>query len=118
MSLHQFFEENVDASLERARIAKPMYEETDRVEAQVISTLGLKSVTWDCGWGVAHYRAGLLALLNLQEQYPEIREILRNRTLVFGQWTGVSLEGNIILSSAEVRHHWLRFIREVDKQFK
>ncbi|XP_003743609.1 T-cell activation inhibitor, mitochondrial [Galendromus occidentalis] len=118
MSLNKFLEENVDAALERSRLAQPMYEETHRVEAQVLSALGLKQVVWDCGWGIAHYRAGLLALLNLHEHHSDVRGILENRTLIFGQWTGVSLEGNIILSSAEVRHHWLRFLREVDKQFK
>lgn len=33
------------------------------------------------------------------------------RTLVFGNATGVVLDGTIVLNSGEVRHNWLDFIK-------
>lgn len=34
-------------------------------------------------------------------------EVLKNRTLVFANDTGISVEGNVMLNSGEVRHNWL-----------
>lgn len=45
----------------------------------------MKNVAWDCGWGVAHYRASLLALLKVCEQHPEVIDVVRGREVTFGQ---------------------------------
>lgn len=34
-------------------------------------------------------------------------EVLKDRTLVFANDTGIGVEGNVILNSGEVRHNWL-----------
>lgn len=69
--------------------------------------LGLKNIIWDCGWNIAHYRGCLLAFQALAEHHPEPMEILKDRTLIFANDTGINLEGSVMLSSGEVRHNWL-----------
>ena len=51
------------------------------------------------------------AFLSLVVQYPEIREIIRRRTIVFGKDSGVSISGQISLYSGEVRNNWLNVIK-------
>ena len=46
-------------------------------------------------------------------QHEDIKHILNDRTLVFGQNSGMSLEGQIILYTGEVRSNWLNVIRNV-----
>ena len=51
------------------------------------------------------------AFLALVVQYPEIRQIIRRRTIVFGKDSGVSISGQISLYSGEVRNNWLNVIK-------
>ena len=44
-------------------------------------------------------------------QYPEVQKIVRGRTIVFGKNSGVSISGQIILYSGEVRNNWLNVIK-------
>ena len=55
----------------------------------------------------------MAAFNNLLKQYEDIKPILNHRTLVFGQNSGMSLEGQIILYTGEVRSNWLNVIRNV-----
>jgi hypothetical protein len=86
---------------------RPVREEVEKLEKVLCDNLGLKDIIWDCGWNIAHYRGCLLAFRALAEHHPESMEVLRNRTLVFANDTGISLEGNVMLNSGEVRHNWL-----------
>lgn len=86
---------------------RPMREEVEKLQKVLCNDLGLKHIIWDCGWNIAHYRGCLLAFQALAKHHPEPMEVLRNRTLVFANDTGISLEGNVMLNSGEVRHNWL-----------
>ena len=44
-------------------------------------------------------------------QYPEVQKIIKGRTIVFGKNSGVSISGQIILYSGEVRNNWLNVIK-------
>ena len=86
---------------------RPMREEVQKLEKILCAELGLKSIKWDCGWNIAHYRGCLLAFKALVEHHPKPMEVLKNRMLVFANDTGISLEGSVMLNSGEVRHNWL-----------
>ncbi|KAK1131821.1 hypothetical protein K0M31_015975 [Melipona bicolor] len=94
---------------------RPMREEVQKLEKILCSELGLKNIIWDCGWNITHYRGCLLAFKALAEHHPEPMEVLKNRTLVFANDTGISLEGNVMLNSGEVRHNWLDLIKNIQK---
>ena len=71
----------------------------------------LEDILWDCGWETVHRRGVVEAFHALVLQYPEVREIIRGRTIVFGKNSGVSITGQIILYSGEVRNNWLNVIK-------
>lgn len=57
----------------------------------------------------------LLALKSLMEQHPNDMKQLENQILVISYFTGISLDGHIMLFSGEVRHNWLDFIKNIRK---
>ncbi|XP_008552215.1 T-cell activation inhibitor, mitochondrial isoform X3 [Microplitis demolitor] len=113
------FKAYVDKHVNEAHIkleaCRPVREEVKKLEKILCQDLGLKDITWDCGWNIAHYRGCLLAFQALARHHPEQMDVLKNRTLVFANGTGISLEGSVMLNSGEVRHNWLDLIKNVKK---
>ena len=68
------------------------------------------------------YRKGVVeAFLAVVVQYPEVRSIIQNKTIVFGKDSGVGIRGEISLYSGEVRNNWLNVIKtapDYDKQLE
>ena len=61
------------------------------------------------------------AFLAVVVQYPEVRPIIQNKTIVFGKDSGVGIRGEISLYSGEVRNNWLNVIKtapDYDKQLE
>ena len=65
-----------------------------------------------------HRRGGVEVLHSLVVQYPEVQEIIKRRTIVFGKNSGVSIDGQIILYSGEVRNNWLNVIKTTPESDK
>lgn len=47
----------------------------------------------------------------LASQHHDIHELLVDKTVVFGQKSGISIKGEIILYSGEVRSNWLKIVK-------
>ncbi|XP_043262287.1 T-cell activation inhibitor, mitochondrial isoform X1 [Colletes gigas] len=114
-TLKAYLEKHINEVHIKLEACRPMREEVQKLEKILCSELGLTNIIWDCGWNIAHYRGCLLAFKALVEQHPEPLEVLKNRTLVFANDTGINLEGNIMLNSGEVRNNWLDLIKNVQK---
>ncbi|XP_011704176.1 PREDICTED: T-cell activation inhibitor, mitochondrial isoform X3 [Wasmannia auropunctata] len=114
-TLKAYLDKHINEVHVKLEACRPVREEVEKLERVLCSELGLKDIIWDCGWNIAHYRGCLLAFQALAEHHPESMEVLRNRTLVFANDTGISLEGNVMLNSGEVRHNWLDLIKNVRK---
>ncbi|XP_024870992.1 T-cell activation inhibitor, mitochondrial isoform X2 [Temnothorax curvispinosus] len=114
-TLKAYLDKHINEVHVKLEACRPVREEVEKLEKVLCSELGLKDIIWDCGWNIAHYRGCLLAFQALAEHHPESMEVLRNRTLVFANDTGISLEGNVMLNSGEVRHNWLDLIKNVRK---
>lgn len=102
-----WLEQNAESSKEKLAACEPVREEIDRLKEALCKDYGLIAIYWDCGWNITHFRGCLLAFRNLIDHHAEIIYFLKDRTLVFGSDTGVSLDGHILLNSAEVRRNWL-----------
>ena len=67
-------------------------------------------------------RDGKLKILDKSQQIEhQVRDIIRDRVIVFGKDSGVSVTGQISLYSGEVRNNWLHVIKttpEYDTQLK
>ncbi|CAK9795028.1 T-cell activation inhibitor, mitochondrial [Anthophora quadrimaculata] len=114
-TLKTYLEKHINEVHVKLEACRPIREEVQKLEKILCSDLGLKNITWDCGWNIAHYRGCLLAFKALAEHHPAPMEVLQNRTLVFANDTGISLEGSVILNSGEVRHNWLDLIKNIQK---
>lgn len=114
-TLKAYLDKHINEVHVKLEACRPVREEVKKLEKVLRSALGLKSIVWDCGWNIAHYRGCLLAFKALAEHHPESMEVLKDRTLVFANDTGISLEGSVMLNSGEVRHNWLDLIKNVAK---
>ncbi|KAJ8920872.1 hypothetical protein NQ315_015665 [Exocentrus adspersus] len=90
-------------------------EEIKRLRESITECFGLREIRWECGWNDTHFRGCLLSFKSLVEHHPEIMHKLKGRILVFSFFTGVSLDGHIMLYSGEVRYNWLDFLKNLSK---
>ncbi|XP_003689981.1 T-cell activation inhibitor, mitochondrial isoform X2 [Apis florea] len=114
-TLKAYLDKHINEVHVKLEACRPIREEVQKLEKILCSELGLKNIIWDCGWNIAHYRGCLLAFKALSEHHPKSMEVLKNRTLVFANDTGISVEGNVMLNSGEVRHNWLDLIKNIQK---
>ncbi|XP_046824176.1 T-cell activation inhibitor, mitochondrial isoform X3 [Vespa crabro] len=114
-TLKAYLEKHINEVHVKLEACKSVREEVKKLVKALCLDLGLKNIIWDCGWNIAHYRGCLLAFQALAEHHPEPMEILKGRTLIFANDTGINLEGSVMLSSGEVRHNWLDLIKNVQK---
>jgi len=112
---------NVDTARQRLSRHEPIRLETERLQGAISYEYELEDILWDCGWETVHRRGVVEAFLALVVQYPEVRPIIQNKTIVFGKDSGVSIRGEISLYSGEVRNNWLNVIKttpDYDKQLE
>ncbi|XP_023321080.1 T-cell activation inhibitor, mitochondrial [Eurytemora carolleeae] len=92
--------------------------ETERLQGEICYSFQMKDIIWDCGWDTLNRRGSIEAFNCLATQHSHIQESLVGRKLVFGKRSGVSVVGDIILYSGEVRSNWLNIINNVEKSQK
>lgn len=100
---------------ELSKLTKPVREEIARLQSILCSELDLEDLIWACGWGTSHFRGCLQSFHTLVTHHSKEMKSLRKRTVIFGNESGVSLQGHVILNSAEVRHNWLDLIRNLER---
>ncbi|XP_022116655.2 T-cell activation inhibitor, mitochondrial isoform X1 [Pieris rapae] len=113
----------IDWISENSQQAKEKYESTKATRAQVKSlieqlckTYGIKEVKYDSGWNISHIRGALQSLTSMASQHPQHMVNLKDRTIALGQFTGVSLDGDVYLNIIDVRHEWLSLIKKVSQE--
>ena len=111
----RWLKDNVEEAQSRMAKSEPVRLQTERLQDEICRELSLVDIEWDCGWDTAHKIGVLAAFNNLIHQHGDIKSILQGRTLIFGQDSGMSLEGQIILYTGEVRTNWLKVLRNIPK---
>ncbi|BES88577.1 T cell activation inhibitor, mitochondrial [Nesidiocoris tenuis] len=117
-TLLNWLSRHVDSAKMKLQACEPVREEVSRLQEVLSRRLKAAEVSWECGWNITSFRGCLQALQALAEQHPEHLGVLEGRQIVFGSDTGVSRDGAILLNSAEVRHNWLDFIKNLSNQDK
>lgn len=112
-TLRQWLEENYKSALEKYEANKPLRKDIESICKEICENLGVKEIKWDCGWNEMHFRGCLQSFRALANDHPTKLQVLRGRTIVFAPFTGVSLDGHIMLNSGEVRHNWLDLIKNI-----
>ncbi|RXG62115.1 T-cell activation inhibitor, mitochondrial [Armadillidium vulgare] len=98
----------------RLATSEPIRNDILRLQEDIISKLNIDGITWQRGIGTTHLRGCMQGLKALAESHPKIENILKGRHVHFGNQTGISLNGSIILSTSEVRDQWLQLISRAE----
>ncbi|XP_075974214.1 T-cell activation inhibitor, mitochondrial isoform X2 [Anticarsia gemmatalis] len=113
----------VEWVFENSNVAKEKYESARATRDQVTSLIdqlcksyGIKEVKYDGGWNISHIRGALQSLVSLATQHSGIMGNLEGRTIALGQFTGVSLDGDVFLNIIDVRNEWLSLIKKVSQE--
>lgn len=106
-SLAKFIKRNIDLATIRTRSLDEMREEVQKLKVELQSKLMLVDIVYKCGWNFEHFRGCLKSLEKLHSLYGDDMGNLRNKTIIFSQFTGVSLDGDIHLFTGDVLNNWL-----------
>ncbi|KAH8342961.1 hypothetical protein KR059_002293 [Drosophila kikkawai] len=85
----------------------------DALERSLIQTLGIRGTRYDCGCNMERYHDCLQILNDLVTKDSAVASQLRilgNRFVVFAPYTGISLEGDVMLFSGDAPSSWLGFL--------
>jgi len=111
--LAEWLEANADTARERIERALPMALRAERLQDEMCAEFGLENVIWDCGWDKDHRPALLNSFGSVVADHKkDVAPIIAGRTIVFGRYSGVSLDGDIVLYAGEVRRNWLNVIKK------
>lgn len=112
--LPKWLKDNVESAQAKMAKSEPLRLQTERLQDELIHEIGLVDLQWDSTWDIAYKRGVLSSFDNLYRQHSEvIKAILRDKTLVFGHESGMSLDGQLILYTGDVRSNWINVIRNV-----
>lgn len=105
--LKQWLDENYKNAFLKSESNKPVREEIKILKSKWKRKLGLADIRWDSDWNEMQFRGCLRSFDVLAQQHPVHVTKLQGRILVFSSFTGVSLDGHVMLFNGEVRHNWL-----------
>ncbi|EDW17095.1 T-cell activation inhibitor, mitochondrial [Drosophila mojavensis] len=108
-----WMEENADKARQRAKETSEMEAEIDKLKNVLVRDLQLRDARYECGWNIEHYRGCLKSLQRLSQTHGTVLETLRNRVVVFAPFTGISLEGHVMLFTGDVQNNWIDFIKNI-----
>ncbi|KAH8293322.1 hypothetical protein KR018_001072 [Drosophila ironensis] len=110
-------EHSLDAWMRQA-LARTEADDLDTLRAKIavlehslITTLGIRSIRYDCGCNLERYHNCLCDLKSLVNEQPQ--STLRNRVVVFASYTGISLEGDVMLFSGDGSTGWREFLAKM-----
>lgn len=106
-SLAKFIKKNIDLAMIRTKSLDDMREEVQKLKSELEAKLMLVDIIYKCGWNFEHFRGCLKSLEKLHNLYSDDMHNLRQKTIIFSQFTGVSLDGDIHLFTGDVQNNWL-----------
>ncbi|CAG5114783.1 unnamed protein product [Candidula unifasciata] len=114
VSLRSWLQMNIERSRKYEKSVKFIQDDVARLLKKLQMDLGVEDIRFDSVWGCHHFRGCLTSFDRLFDNHPEFLQlILKGRTLVFSNSTGVSKLGEIILSSEDVPQTWITLLQSV-----
>ncbi|XP_046962183.1 T-cell activation inhibitor, mitochondrial isoform X2 [Vanessa cardui] len=104
--------ENSDDAKEKYEMTRATRNQVKTLIENLCKTYGIKEVKYDSGWNISHIRGALQSLTAMASQYSKYM----GRTIALGQFTGVSLDGDVFLNIIDVRNEWLSLIKKVSQE--
>ncbi|KAH8366181.1 hypothetical protein KR093_010055, partial [Drosophila rubida] len=111
--LSSWLAENAAKARQRAKETAQLEAEIDKLKDVLVKDLKLSDARYECGWNIEHYRGCLKSLQRLAQTHRAELSSLQNRVVVFAPFTGISLEGHVMLFTGDVQSNWLDFIKNI-----
>lgn len=105
--------ENAPKARQRAKETGDLEAEIDKLKNVLVQELQLSDIRYECGWNIEHYRGCLKSLQRLVRTHADVVDTLKNRVVVFAPFTGISLEGHVMLFTGDVQNNWIDFIKNI-----
>lgn len=106
-TLEKFVKKNIDLAEIRMKGLEDLKEEVNKLKVELEKKLDLVEICYKCGWNIEHFRGCLKSLEKLHELYTSDMGNLKNKKIIFSQFTGVSPDGEIHLFTGDVQNNWL-----------
>ncbi|XP_071089039.1 T-cell activation inhibitor, mitochondrial-like [Haliotis cracherodii] len=114
ISLRSWLLKNIEKSHSFLESVQSTKEDIDRLCSALQVSIGLSDIRWESVWGFSHFRGCVKSFYRLYTEHPErVGGILKGRSLVFSNSTGVSVHGDIVLSSEDVPTYWMTLLMSV-----
>lgn len=114
-TLEPWIRKNRIEAIKRSDAKMMLTVEVNKLRDELSRKLQLKEIIYDCGWNLEHFRGCLKALERLYDLHSNEMYNLKGRIVVFASFTGVSLEGNVMLFTGDVPTNWLELIKNLPK---
>lgn len=114
-TLAKWIRKNRFEAIKRSDAKMLLTVEVNKLRDELSQKLNLKEILYDCGWNLEHFRGCLKALERLHQLHSDEMHNLKGRTVVFASFTGVSLEGNVMLFTGDVSTNWLELAKNLPK---
>jgi hypothetical protein len=115
-TLGKFLKKNMDLATIRTMALDQMREEVQKLKNELVKKLNLKDIIYSCGWNIEHFQGCLRSFEKLFKLYPDEMQHIKNKTIIFSQFTGVSMEGDVHLYTGDIQTSWLDLIKNVELQ--
>lgn len=70
---------NIASVREKLSEVQPVRDEVVKLQETLCQSLGLKSVMWDCGWNIRHFRGCLISFQALAQQHASQMAVLNGK---------------------------------------
>ncbi|XP_074646547.1 T-cell activation inhibitor, mitochondrial-like [Tubulanus polymorphus] len=108
---------NLDVADQLSTANHPVLKENTSITDDMIESLRVTDVEWNCNWGPQQFNSCLKSFDRLYQQHKNERFIsaLRGHVLSFCNATGVCFNGKINLSSDDVPQNWINLLISLPK---
>lgn len=105
---------NIERSRSHQEGMRYIQDDIARLLFKFQTDLQLQAIRFDSAWGIQHFRGCLMSFDRLFKTHPKfLKHVLKGKTLVFSNCTGVSRLGEVILSSEDVPQTWITMLKSV-----
>ena len=112
-TLDDFISRNQENAERRLESSRRKHEENEKLADQICREFRLNKLSIDRGWSSSTYQA---ALKNFRDfcslRFDEMKN-MQGRNLIFSNWTGVDVRGNVMLSVQDVPQFWLEVSADI-----
>ncbi|RUS71198.1 hypothetical protein EGW08_021034, partial [Elysia chlorotica] len=114
LTLRSWLRKNIERARSHQEGVRYIQDDIARLLHKFQTDLGLKAIRFDSVWGIQHFRGCLMSFDRLFKIHTHfLKHVLKGKTLVFSNCTGVSRLGEVVLSSEDVPQTWITMLKSV-----